>query len=61
MVPNLIGAAKKDLRQYLYINFQIEVEGEGDVVIHQLPKPGERLEKGSIIRIVLGDKINKAD
>ncbi len=61
VVPNLIGAAKKDLRQYLYINFQIEVEGEGDVVIHQLPKPGERLEKGSTIRIVLGDKINKAD
>lgn len=58
-VPALVGMTKKEIRQYLYGDFRLEVKGEGDVVVHQLPQAGTRLETGSTIRIYLGDKIEK--
>ncbi|KAB8138648.1 stage V sporulation protein D [Gracilibacillus oryzae] len=54
-VPNLIGASKSDLPEYM-ISLQIETLGEGDYIIDQAPAPGEKVEEGSKIRIVLGDK-----
>ncbi|OEF99550.1 stage V sporulation protein D [Vulcanibacillus modesticaldus] len=55
-VPNLIGYSKQQLRQNLYINFNLEIDGDGDIVVQQIPKPGTRVEKGSTIRLYFGDK-----
>ncbi|RAL26058.1 stage V sporulation protein D [Thermoflavimicrobium daqui] len=54
-VPNLIGQETDKIRTSLY-SFQLEYSGDGEKVIDQVPKPGERVKKGSTIRIYLGDK-----
>lgn len=59
-VPNLIGHEVSDLRNRLDA-FPLEVDGEGEVVINQAPKPGERVKKGSPIRVYLGDKSAKEE
>lgn len=48
--PNLIGENKKTLVEKMY-PFEIEVYGEGNLIIDQLPKPGILLEPGSVIRL----------
>ncbi|HET7580662.1 MAG TPA: penicillin-binding transpeptidase domain-containing protein, partial [Bacillales bacterium] len=60
-VPNLIGLTKKDLRGSLFSGLRLDAEGKGDVVIDQSPKPGTKLERGSTIRIYMGDKKQKED
>lgn len=60
-VPNLIGETKGKLNQYLYIDFRLEIEGEGNVIVQQIPKPGTRVEKGSTIRLYLDDNQKKKD
>ncbi|TCS84419.1 stage V sporulation protein D [Tepidibacillus fermentans] len=60
-VPNLIGQTKNDIIQSLYTNFTLEVEGTGNVVLQQIPKPGTRVEKGSTLRIYMGDNPKKGD
>ncbi len=55
-VPNLIDSTKQELSQSLYIDFYLEIDGEGKFVIEQIPKPGLRVEKGSTIRLYFGDK-----
>lgn len=46
---------KSELPEYM-ISLQIETLGEGDYIIDQAPNAGEKVEEGSKIRIVLGDK-----
>ncbi|MFV9509992.1 stage V sporulation protein D [Tepidibacillus sp. LV47] len=60
-VPNLIGKTKHDLINSYYTGFTLEVEGTGDVVFEQIPKPGTRVKKGSILRIYMGDNQKKGD
>jgi len=51
IVDNYIGKSKKEVKsQY----FKFEFMGEGDRVIDQLPKYGEKIEEGSTIVIMLG-------
>lgn len=54
-VPNLIGM-EKDRLQSQYYSIPLEIEGNGDIVTYQSPKPGGNLEEGKPIRIYLGDK-----
>src|SRR5699024_3255228 len=54
-VPDLIGENVSRIRNSLY-DTPLQVSGKGEVVINQAPKPGERVEKGTPIRIYLGDK-----
>jgi len=54
-VPNLIGQTTTEISQSYYYNFNLEVEGKGNMVVQQNPKPGTRIEKGSTIRIYLDD------
>ncbi|EGL82169.1 stage V sporulation protein D [Caldalkalibacillus thermarum TA2.A1] len=57
-VPNLIGMTDKDL-QRTYFQLPIEAAGDGSVVIKQLPEPGEKVKEGSVIRVLLGEKISQ--
>jgi stage V sporulation protein D (sporulation-specific penicillin-binding protein) len=59
-VPDLIGERVDDIRNSLFSE-PLEVVGKGSVVINQLPKPGQRVKKGTPIRIYLGDKTSKGD
>ncbi|MFT9488232.1 MAG: stage V sporulation protein D [Tepidibacillus sp.] len=59
-VPDLIGVTRNDIRN-LYYNFKLEAKGDGMRVVQQIPKPGERVEKGSTIRIYFSDNQQKGD
>lgn len=51
-VPNYIGLEKSKVKsQY----FKFTFTGEGNKVIDQLPKVGERIEEGKTIWIMLGE------
>ena len=51
IVDNYIGLDKSKVKsQY----FKFEFIGEGNTVIDQLPRVGEKIEEGSIITIMLG-------
>ncbi|WP_206425305.1 stage V sporulation protein D [Staphylospora marina] len=54
-VPKLIGEDVDKIRASLY-SFPLEVRGQGNVVIDQIPKPGERVKKGTAVRIFLDQK-----
>lgn len=54
-VPNLEGLTKKDLQEQLF-NLKLDVSGDGEIVIDQAPKAGVKVEEGSTIRILLGQK-----
>lgn len=54
-IPDLIGLKTKELQSY-YFNFQIDTVGDGNVILDQAPAPGEKVEQGSKIRVVLGEK-----
>lgn len=51
-VPNLIGLEKEQLTEYM-TNLVIEVNGEGNYIIDQKPKPGTKVDQGATIRIYL--------
>ncbi|OEH84706.1 stage V sporulation protein D [Desulfuribacillus stibiiarsenatis] len=53
-VPNLIGQDIKDVRKNLQ-HFQLEIIGEGNKVINQLPKGDQRLPGDTMIRVYLGN------
>nr|WP_245203561.1 stage V sporulation protein D [Ammoniphilus resinae] len=59
-VPNLLGL-EKDKLHLQYYSIPLEVEGNGDIVTYQSPKPGSHIEEGSVVRIYLGDKTKKDD
>ena len=54
-VPNLIGLSVTELEPLL-INLNLKASGEGDVVVQQSPKPGEKVKEGSTVRIYLDDQ-----
>ncbi len=51
-VPNVVGLDVKTAKKNLE-NFTIEYSGVGDKVKSQSPEPGERLEEGGTIRLLL--------
>ncbi len=54
-VPNLIGKSVAELYEDLNMNFNLTTAGTGKTVISQAPAAGERVDRGSTIRIYLGD------
>lgn len=54
-VPELIGMHKKDLLQDMS-HFQVEMEGEGNIVIDQSPEAGSAIREDGIIRLYFGNK-----
>lgn len=55
-VPNLIGQSVAEIYEDLNMNFLLTSAGSGNTVIKQAPAAGERVERGSTIRIYLGDE-----
>lgn len=53
-VENYIGLERSKVKSRV---FQFVFMGEGNVVIDQLPRVGERIEEGSTIMIMLGDGV----
>lgn len=57
-VPDLTGQSAQEIYEDLNMNFNLAKSGAGKVVINQSPKAGTRVERGSTIRIYMG---NEAD
>jgi stage V sporulation protein D (sporulation-specific penicillin-binding protein) len=55
-VPDLVGASVEDIYEEMNSDFLLAKSGEGRYVINQVPKPGTRVDKGSTIRIFLGNE-----
>ena len=53
-VPNVIGKTKKEAKSILK-DFKIEYSSTGNIIKEQSPNPYTKIEKGSIIKILLGD------
>ncbi|CAH0119561.1 stage V sporulation protein D [Paenibacillus sp. CECT 9249] len=61
-VPNLVGMSLVDIYEDLHMDFSLAKSGTGPVVVSQAPKPGARVEKGSTIRIYMGnEETNKSE
>lgn len=58
--PNFIGQEIDKIRNSLYTE-PIKTFGKGKFVINQIPKPGQKIKKGMVIRLYLSDKKPKAD
>ncbi|SDY60815.1 stage V sporulation protein D [Thermoactinomyces sp. DSM 45892] len=58
--PDLIGQELDKIRNSLF-DFPLKPVGQGNVVIDQIPAPGERVKKGSSIQLYLGDKTMMGD
>ncbi|UOQ47963.1 stage V sporulation protein D [Gracilibacillus caseinilyticus] len=54
-IPDLVGLKKSELQKSL-LSLEVDAVGEGDYIIDQSPEAGEKVEEGSKIRIVLGNK-----
>lgn len=54
-VPNLVGKTVDDIYEDMNSNFQLSASGKGTTVLRQAPAAGARVEKGSVIRIYLGN------
>jgi len=55
-VPNLVGKTISDIYEDLNMNFNLTSAGTGTTVIRQAPAAGTRVDRGSTIRIYLGDE-----
>jgi len=53
-IPNVVGSDVKKAKTMLF-EFEIEYTGTGNKVIEQSPEAGERIAKGSTIRLLLGE------
>lgn len=53
-VPDLIGLTRKELQQQL-INLKLDIAGNGEKVVKQLPSPGVKIKEGSTIRVYMND------
>lgn len=53
--PNFVGQDIDKIKNSLFTT-PIETVGNGKVVISQIPRPGERVKKGTLIRMYLGNK-----
>ena len=51
-VPNIVGLSLKEAKEKL-INFEIIVEGDGNTVVEQSPKPKEKCEDRGKVRIIV--------
>ncbi|MDQ0416381.1 stage V sporulation protein D (sporulation-specific penicillin-binding protein) [Croceifilum oryzae] len=58
--PDLMGQELDKIRNSLF-DFPLKPVGKGNVVIDQIPAPGERVKKGSSIQLYLGDKTEAGD
>jgi stage V sporulation protein D (sporulation-specific penicillin-binding protein) len=54
-VPDLVGRTVRDIFEDMNADFTLEKFGNGSQVISQAPKAGQRVDKGSVIRIYLSD------
>ncbi|MCS1350619.1 stage V sporulation protein D [Mechercharimyces sp. CAU 1602] len=59
-VPDLIGEDMDRIRQSLH-HYTLNTSGNGSRVVDQMPKPGERVKKGTPIHLYLGDKLDEGD
>ncbi|MFF2093453.1 stage V sporulation protein D [Paenibacillus sp. NPDC058174] len=55
-VPNLVGKTVSDIYEDMNMNFNLTSAGSGNTVIRQAPAAGARVDRGSTIRIYLGDE-----
>ncbi|MEK3882513.1 stage V sporulation protein D [Paenibacillus sp. PL2-23] len=55
-VPNVVGKSVSELYEDLNMNFNLTSAGTGQYVIRQAPAAGTRVDRGSTIRIYLGDE-----
>lgn len=53
-VPNVIGKTKKEAKKIL-TDFKIEYSSTGNIIKEQSPNPNTKIEKGSTIKLLLGD------
>jgi len=53
-VPNVKGKTQKEAKTLLQ-DFKIEYTGTGSIVKEQSPSPNEKIEKGSTIKLLLGE------
>lgn len=53
-IPDVVGVNVKTAKTMLF-EFEIEYTGTGDKVLEQSPVGGERIAKGSTVRLLLGD------
>lgn len=60
-VPNLVGKTVSDIYEDMNMNFNLTSAGSGKTVIRQAPAAGARVERGSTIRIYLGDEDDITD
>ena len=51
-VPNVVGENVNDIKEKLE-HFTIEYSGNGETIVSQSPNPGERLEEGGTVRLML--------
>ena len=54
IIPNVIGKTVKEAKQELS-GFTLEYTGKGDVIKEQSPSPGEKIEIGGTIKLLLGE------
>jgi stage V sporulation protein D (sporulation-specific penicillin-binding protein) len=55
-VPDLIGMSIQDIYEQLNMNFTLSRSGVGRTVLSQAPRAGERVERGSVIRIYFSNE-----
>ncbi|MUT66196.1 stage V sporulation protein D [Paenibacillus sp. NEAU-GSW1] len=60
-VPNLVGKTVSDIYEDMNMNFNLSSAGSGNTVIRQAPAAGARVDRGSTIRIYLGDEDDISD
>ncbi len=53
-IPDVVGSTVREARKKL-VDFEIEYTGNGDKVVEQSPRAGERIAKGSTIRLLLNE------
>jgi stage V sporulation protein D (sporulation-specific penicillin-binding protein) len=59
-VPDVVGMTKKEISE-IFVNFKIDVSGEGNTVVKQTPQGGIKLKEGSTIRLYFDDPETKTD
>lgn len=52
-VPNVVGMSTKEASRTL-THFKVEYTGTGEKIVSQTPEAGERVEEGSVVRLLLG-------
>lgn len=53
-MPDLVGLTRKELQQQL-VNLKLDIDGEGEKVVKQIPSPGVKIKEGTTIRVYMND------